>query len=73
VAIWRGWFIATGSSAFGGGVWLSQDAAHWERVPVKKNGFDAVGGLSVITNDTTVLVAGTKAGGGGPLTIWKAA
>ncbi|EWC61069.1 Fibroin [Actinokineospora spheciospongiae] len=72
VATWRGWLIATGSSGDGGGVWLSSDAARWERVPVKQNGFDAAGSLSVFTNDSTALVAG-DAVDGGPLRIWTTA
>jgi hypothetical protein len=73
VSTWRGWFVATGSSANGGGMWLSQDAAHWERVPVKKNGFGAMDSLSVFTSDTTILVAGNTSSGSGPPKIWKAA
>jgi hypothetical protein len=73
VAQWRGWFVAAGSSTAGGGVWLSQDAAHWERVPVKTNGFGEVGSLSLLTNGATVLVVGNTSSGDGPLKVWKSA
>ncbi|MCG8915768.1 hypothetical protein L6E12_08200 [Actinokineospora sp. PR83] len=72
VTAWRGWLIATGSSSGGGGVWLSSDAARWERVPVKQNGFGTAGSLSAFTNNTTALLAG-DASDGGPLRIWTSA
>ncbi|WP_424187180.1 hypothetical protein ACOBQX_04945 [Actinokineospora sp. G85] len=68
----RGWFVATGTSGAGGGVWLSQDAAHWERVPVKENGFDTVSNLTVLTNDTAIILADHTSSGDGLLKIWKA-
>lgn len=67
---WRGWFIATGSSADGGGVWLSQDGARWERVPVRENGFGDTESLRVFSNDDTVLVAGNT-GSSGPVKVWR--
>lgn len=71
VAAWQGWFVATGSSAGGGGAWLSSDGAHWERFPVTVNGFGVVDRLSVFANDSTVLVAGDATSHHDPLKIWK--
>ncbi|WIX92515.1 hypothetical protein [Amycolatopsis sp. DG1A-15b] len=73
VTAWQDSFVATGSSGNGGGVWLSRDAARWERVPVKQNGFGDVANLSAFANDTILLVAGnTTSSGIGPLKIWSA-
>lgn len=51
-------------------MWLSQDGAHWERVPVRENGFGDTESLRVFSNDGTVLVAGNT-GSSGPVKVWR--
>lgn len=71
VTAWRGWFVAAGVSAKAGGLWLSPDAARWDRVPVKANGFDATSELTIAGNGTAIIAVGHAKSGS--VKIWKGA
>ena len=58
VAAWQDGFVASGSSSGGGALWLSADGVTWSRVPVKANGFEATGHLTVLTNRAAALAVG---------------
>ncbi|MBB4683526.1 hypothetical protein [Amycolatopsis jiangsuensis] len=71
VTAWRGWFVATGDSAGAAGVWLSRDAARWDRVPVKANGFDTAGSMITLVNESSAFLSATPRSGTGGVKMWK--